>query len=82
MENIYDIPDFGCICVSVGKEQFTRDLIIMPKDGKTISVRSCTELINKLKTFGISYDELKKIIDFVSITLIELNKDNYDTIIS
>jgi len=46
----------------------------MPKDGKTISVRSNTELINKLKTFDIPYDELKKIIDFVSVTLIELEK--------
>lgn len=59
----------GCVCVVAGKDYRKKDIIIMPRDKPAKSVRSTTELVNKLHDFGISYEERKKAMDFASLRL-------------
>lgn len=62
----------GAVCVVVSKTHLKRDLIFMLKEGKAISSRSVTELVNILAKHKITFDERKRILNFVSNRLIEL----------
>lgn len=59
----------GCVCVVAGKDYRKKDIIIMPRDKPARSVRSTTELINKLHDFGVTYEEKKRAMDFTSYRL-------------
>lgn len=59
----------GCVCVVSSKDYRKKDIIIMPRDKPAKSVRSTTELINKLHNFDVSYEERKKAMDFTSFRL-------------
>jgi hypothetical protein len=63
----------GCVYVSLGKTTWEREIGFMPIRGKAFSVRSSTELMNKLKTMGISIDDRKEAYDFIATTLKYLN---------
>lgn len=58
-----------CVCVSPRKDADTKDIIIMRETEKANSVRSTTELANKLMDMGISLETRRDAMDFVSSRL-------------
>lgn len=56
----------GAVCVATGKDLGKKDIILMPKDGDTRSVRSTTELINKLADINVPFEERKRVVDFTA----------------
>lgn len=61
----------GAVCVLKGKH-LGNDILFISKDDNAFSVRSITELINKLSRENISYEEKKRILDFISERLLYL----------
>jgi len=64
-EPYYEVKKGLDICVMLNKNSGETDIIILPSDEKAISVRSTTELINKLRSYGVSIEEIKKALVFV-----------------
>lgn len=56
----------GAVCVLKGKDLHKNDILFMPSNDNAFSVRSVTELVNKLSKKNISYEERKKVLDFTS----------------
>ena len=60
----------GAVCVSlsknVGRKDRKIDLIFMPEEIGAFSVRSTTELMNILAHWKVSFDERKRVFDFVA----------------
>ena len=61
----------GAVCVSVGKKQGSRDILLMMRDDadvgcKTFSARSVTEMLNILSNWKIPFEERKRVHDFVT----------------
>ncbi len=57
---------FGAVCVATGKDLGKKDIILMEKENNAYSVRSITELMNKLAKKNVSFEERKKVLDFAS----------------
>jgi len=77
----------GAVCVSVGKKAGSRDILFMMRDdvdlrgkqihkGRAFSVRSVTEMLNILANWNVSYDERKRIHDFVTERLRALEQES------
>jgi hypothetical protein len=77
----------GAVCVSIGKRPGSRDILFMMRDdvdlrgkqihkGRAFSVRSVTEMLNILANWSVSYDERKRVHDFVTerLRLLEQTK--------
>ncbi|MGD0158673.1 MAG: hypothetical protein ABSB89_00070 [Candidatus Bathyarchaeia archaeon] len=67
----------GAVCVSIGKKLGSRDILFMLQDevdlrgktihkGKAFSVRSVTEMLNILANWNVSYEERKRVHNFVT----------------
>ncbi|MFZ0924995.1 MAG: hypothetical protein WCE82_05815 [Halobacteriota archaeon] len=60
----------GAVCVAlsknVGRKDRKVDLIFMPEEEHAFSVRSTTELINILDHWKVSFEERKRVFDFVA----------------
>jgi len=62
----------GAVCVATrkdfGKKGSERkvDIIFMPEDGAAWSVRSVTELMNILWKWEVSFEDRKRVFDFVA----------------
>ena len=60
----------GAVCVAlsknIGRKERKVDLIFMPEEEGAFSVRSTTELINILAHWKVSFDERKRVFDFVA----------------
>jgi len=61
----YEVKKGLDICVMLSKDSGETDMIILPSNEKAISVRSTTELINKLRSYGVSMEEIKNTLVFV-----------------
>jgi len=62
----YEVKKGLDICVMLNKNSGETDMIILPSTKKAISVRSTTELINKLRSYDVSTEEIKKALVFVN----------------
>jgi hypothetical protein len=60
----------GAVCVAlsknVGRKDRKVDLIFMPEEQGAFSVRSTTELMNILANWKVSFEERKRVFDFVA----------------
>lgn len=58
----------GAVCIVKSKDPDKYDIMFMPKSGEdgALSVRSLTELINKLQKEGISFEERKRVLNYAS----------------
>jgi hypothetical protein len=60
----------GAVCVAlsknIGRKELKVDLIFMPEEEGAFSVRSTTELMNILAHWKVSFDERKRVFDFVA----------------
>jgi hypothetical protein len=60
----------GAVCVAlsknVGRKDRKIDLIFMPEEKGAFSVRSTTELMNILANWKVSFEERKRVFDFVA----------------
>jgi hypothetical protein len=60
----------GAVCVAlsknVGRKDRKVDLIFMPEEKGAFSVRSTTELMNILANWKVSFEERKRVFDFVA----------------
>lgn len=60
----------GAVCVAlsknIGRKERKVDLIFMPEEEGAFSVRSTTELMNILTHWKVSFDERKRVFDFVA----------------
>jgi hypothetical protein len=60
----------GAVCVAlsknVGRKDRKVDLIFMPEEEGAFSVRSTTELMNILAHWKVSFEERKRVFDFVA----------------
>ena len=60
----------GAVCVAlnknVGRKDRKVDLIFMPEEKGVFSVRSTTELMNILANWKVSFEERKRVFDFVA----------------
>jgi len=64
-EPFYEVKKGLDICVMPSKDSGETDMIILPSNEKAISVRSTTELINKLRSYGVPMEEIKNTLVFV-----------------
>jgi hypothetical protein len=57
-----------CVALSknVGRKDRKVDLIFMPEEQGAFSVRSTTELMNILANWKVSFEERKRVFDFVA----------------
>ena len=62
----------GCVCIATSKDFGKRDIILMPEDKPTTSVRSTTELMNKLQTLNVPFEKRKELVDFTAERLRDL----------
>ena len=84
IKSCMDIKDkegktLGAVCVLKGKDLDKNDILFMPSNDNAFSVRSVTELVNKLSKKNISFEERKKVLDFTSerLSYLEIrNKNN------
>ena len=67
---------WGAVFVSISKEFGKRDIILIDKKSSTYSVRSITELINMLSKKNISFNEKRRVLEFLSERLQILEKDS------
>ena len=60
----------GAVCVAlsknVGRKERKVDIIFMPEEVGAWSVRSTTELMNVLAQWQVSFEERKRVFDFVA----------------
>jgi hypothetical protein len=60
----------GAVCVAlsknVGRKDRKVDLIFMPEEKGAFSVRSTTELMNILANWKVSFEERKRVFEFVA----------------
>ena len=84
IKSCMDIKDkegqtLGAVCVLKGKDLEKNDILFMPTNDNAFSVRSVTELVNKLSRKNISYEERKKVLDFTSerLSYLENRNKNY-----
>ena len=80
IESCFDVKNkdgqvFGAVCVATGKDLGKKDIILMEKENNAYSVRSITELMNKLAKKNVSFEERKKILDFASKRLRSLESN-------
>ncbi len=70
--------NLGAVCVLKGKDLDKNDILFMPSNDNAFSVRSVTELVNKLSKNNIPYEERKKVLDFTSerLSYLENRKKN------
>jgi hypothetical protein len=66
----------GAVFVSISKEFGKRDIILIDEKLGTYSVRSITELINMLSKKNISFNEKRRVLEFLSERLQVLEKDS------
>ena len=83
IKSCMDIKDkegktLGAVCVLKGKDLNKNDILFMPSNDNAFSVRSVTELVNKLSKKNISYEDRKKVLDFTSerLSYLENRKKN------
>jgi hypothetical protein len=62
----YSVDKGITVCVLPSKDFGKRDIIFVPTEGKAISVRSTTELINKLRDYEIPPAKITDTMTFVS----------------
>ncbi len=81
-KSCYQIHDdkgisLGSACVVTSKDFGHRDIIYLPKlnTEKAFSVRSSTEMINKLKEMNVPHEEIEKVMDFTDERLRSLETD-------
>ena len=67
---------WSAVFVSISKEFGKRDIILIDKKSSTYSVRSITELINMLSKKNISFNEKRRVLEFLSERLRVLEKDS------
>jgi hypothetical protein len=60
----------GAVCVAlsknIGRKERKVDLIFMPEEKGAFSVRSTTELMNILANWKVSFEERKRVFNFVA----------------
>ncbi len=66
---------WGAVFVSPSKEHGKRDIILMDEEYGTCSVRSITELINMLSKKNITFNEKRRVLEFLSERLRILEKE-------
>ncbi len=66
---------WGAVFVSISKEFGKRDIILIDEKSGTYSFRSITELINMLSKKNISFNEKRRVLEFLSNRLRILEKD-------
>ena len=66
----YVRDNMGAVCVAlnknIGRKERKVDLIFMPQEKGSFSVRSTTELMNILESWKVSFEERKRVFDFVA----------------
>lgn len=65
----------GGVCIIPAKDFGKNDITFMPSDKETRSFRSTTELINTLTKLHASYEERKKVMDFIGERLRALESE-------
>jgi hypothetical protein len=78
--NSIDLKDeqgnvWGAVFVSTSKEFGKRDIILMDERSGTHSARSITELINMLSKKNVSFNDKKKVLEFLAERLRTLEQD-------
>ncbi len=66
---------WGAVFVSPSKEIGKRDIILIDEESGTFSVRSITELINMLSKKNISFNEKRRVLEFLEERLRILEKE-------
>jgi len=60
----------GAVCIAlsknIGRKERKVDLIFMPEEKGAFSVRSTTELMNILANWKVSFEERKRVFNFVA----------------
>jgi len=79
-QNSIDLSDedgnvWGAVFVSTSKEFGKRDIILMDERSGTHSARSITELINMLSKKNVSFNDKKRVLEFLAERLRVLEKD-------
>lgn len=63
-------PQTGAVCIAlsknIGRRERKVDLIFMPEEKGAFSVRSTAELMNILANWKVSFEERKRVFDFVA----------------
>ena len=65
----------AAVSVIPSKEVGKRDIIYMDAEEGNVSVRSITELLNLLQKKNISFDNRKKVVDFLAYSLMFLERN-------
>jgi hypothetical protein len=78
--NSIDLKDeegniWGAVFVSTSKEFGKRDIILMDEKSGTHSARSITELINMLSKKNVSFNDKKRVLEFLAERLRILEQD-------
>lgn len=78
--NSIDLKDeegnvWGAVFVSTSKEFGKRDIILMDERSGTHSARSITELINMLSKKNVSFNDKKRVLEFLAERLRTLEQD-------
>lgn len=67
---------WSAVFVSISKELGKRDIILIDEKSGTYSFKSITELINMLSKKNISFNEKRRVLEFLSERLRVLEKDS------
>lgn len=67
---------WGAVCVSTSKEFGKRDILLMDENMGTFSARSITELINMLSKKNVSFEDKKRVLDFLAERLRFLEQES------
>lgn len=65
----------GAICVVAGKDFGKKSIILMKEDDKSESLRSTTQLTNKLVDLDVSLEEREKVLKFADKRLRALQEE-------
>jgi hypothetical protein len=79
--NSIDLKDekgniWGAVFVSTSKEFGKRDILLMDEKTGTFSARSITELINMLSKKNVSFEDKKRVLDFLAERLRVLEQES------
>lgn len=66
---------WGAVIVSTSKELGKRDIILMDEKSGTSSARSITELVNMLSKKNVSFNEKRRVLEFLAERLRILEQD-------
>ena len=67
---------WAVVCVIPSKDIGKRDILLMDVCEGNFSVRSITELLNLLMKKKVSYDERRRVLDFIAESLFILEKND------